>query len=58
MAARVWRAAPTPAPAPAPRIPQDKPVLNSMRLDTYYRIAEQLFLQFQSYLSMGDLQTA
>lgn len=44
--------------AHVPTHPQDKPVLNSVRLDTYYRIAETLFLQFKSYLEMGDMQTA
>jgi hypothetical protein len=35
---------------------QVKPVENSIRLDTYYRMAEQLYLQFSGYRDMGDKQ--
>ncbi len=37
---------------------QIRPVDNASRLDTYFRIAEQLFMQYQAYLSDGDLQRA
>ncbi len=37
---------------------QIRPVDNASRLDTYFRVAEQLFMQYQAYLSDGDLQRA